>query len=58
MYLGRVNGYAILMMFVGIGGHYLFGEKILVVSVPLAMMWAVSYIESSYNFKQKKQSWK
>lgn len=55
MYLGRVNGYAILMLFVGIVGHYMFAEKILLVAVPLLALWIMSYDEASYKFKNEKR---
>lgn len=55
MYLGRVNGYALLMLFVGIVGHYLFEEKILVVAIPILIMWLMSYDEASYKFKNEKK---
>lgn len=57
MYLGRVNGYALLMLFVGIIGHYLFEEKILVVAIPMLIMWLMSYDEASYKFKNEKKKY-
>lgn len=55
MYLGGVNGYALLMLFVGIVGHSLFEEKILVVAIPILIMWLMSYDEASYKFKNEKR---
>ncbi|UNM90589.1 hypothetical protein [Vagococcus sp. CY52-2] len=53
-YLSRINGYALVTFFIGMLANYLFGEKVLIVAVPVFLMWLFTYDIRSHERSEKR----
>lgn len=56
IHLSRIDGLALLMLVLGVLGGILIGWKMLIVVVPIALVWLMSYDEKSYEYKETKKS--
>ena len=56
IYKSRIDGLALLMLVLGVLGGILIGWKMLIVVVPIALVWLMSYDEKSYEYKETKKS--
>lgn len=51
--ISRINGYALLTFFLGMFANGLFGEKVLIVAIPLFLMWLFVYDVRSYERSER-----
>ena len=49
----RINGYALITFFLGMLANYLFGEKALIVAVPVFLMWLFTYDIKSHERSER-----
>lgn len=49
----RINGYALVTFFLGMLANYLFGEKVLIVAVPVFLMWLFTYDIRSFERSER-----
>lgn len=50
----RINGYALITFFLGMLANYLFGEKVLIVAIPVFLMWMFTYDIRSHERSEKR----
>lgn len=50
----RMNGYALITFFLGMLANYLFGEKVLIVAIPVFLMWMFTYDIKSHERGEKR----
>lgn len=54
IFVSRINGYALLMFFLGIISYKIFGNNIYVVGIPTFLLWLMIHDEICYRrFRRK-----